>query len=201
MKKFIYAFVLLLPFFSALSQENKQAEATVNKYLDAVNLIDFPEGKSIIREYSWDVSSVNFPQIISYTKIFSSTFDTDVSGIQGYKQYLNMKVTSKGGFSLNKKYMIICYKSAKLGNWKVFGFREAIDVELEVLGAKDRLTDTKYTKAQYNYRNYGYWLLMAGKPLEARKSFLKALELNGKNNSTSKDFSPHIHIANEILGM
>ena len=167
MKKYLIMSLMLFVSISTstFGEDNKQADAAVRGFLDAVNIIDLPEGKEILAKYTWDIEEITYPEIISYKKIYGATFKTDELGINGYKQLLSMKVASKAGTELNKKYIALCYKDKISGLWKVFEFLESgNDAAYESMEAEKSLGDTKYVKAQYNYRRYGYWLMMAGKP-------------------------------------
>lgn len=193
--------MLLTSISTAYGEENNQADAVVRGFLEAVNIIDLPEGKQMLLKYTWGIGEIKYPEIISYKKLYGGTFDADAEGVKGYKQLLHMKLSSKGGTELNKRYIVLCYKDKTSGTWKVFEFRESgDDAEYEALAAKKDLNDTQYSKAQYNYRRYGYWLMRAGKPSEARKAFKQAFDINTKDPDAKPiEFQKYVNITDRIL--
>ena len=92
---------------SAVHKESYESpEESVNQFLEASKIIDISEGKELIAKYNWRVSEMEIPEILSYKKLYGGSFDTDNLEIKGYKQLLNIQVTSKHGIKLNKKYRI-----------------------------------------------------------------------------------------------
>lgn len=202
-KKYIVAcLIFFVSFFSSFCEENTQANTSVKKFLDAVKIIDLPEGKKILQKYTWDIERITFPAIISYKKLYSGTFDTDAVGVKGYKQLISLKVSSKGGFELNRKYIVICYRDKISNTWKVFEFRESgNDFEYEAAQSKRDIDENIFDiKLQYKYRHYGYWSMMAGKPSEAKMAFQKAFDINKEDPDTEQyKFGKYLNIINRIL--
>jgi len=203
MKKNIINVIIIYLMLSATmyAKDNIKADQVVKEFLGAVVILDLKEGKDKLRQHSWGYMN-SFPDIVGYTKLFGSTFKTDSKGIEGYKQLLRVKVLSKAGTELVKKYIVICYKEKKTNLWKVFEMRTSVDdLNYEVEAAKKNLGNTRFVKNQYNYNRYGYWLMMTGRIVEARDSFTKAIEIDKKDPGRTKiDFNKSLQIANSILG-
>ncbi len=95
------------------------------------------------------------------------------------KRLMELKVQSQGNTTLTKRYLLISYKDRKSGAWKVFDIRDSIP-EREIEAARRDLGNTTYTKDQFNYQRYAYWLTFGGKLREAKKAHLASLEINNK---------------------
>ncbi len=135
--------------------------------------------------------------------MFEGMFATDIPQIQGYKRLLELKAVSKARTPLIERYILISYKDKKSQKWKVFGFSTATDVEYWVQATAKRLGDTRFLPDQYNYRLYGYHLLIAGRINHAKEAFQKASQLNKQNpdpRSQQSDFDIFLEIISSITG-
>lgn len=188
MKK-ITILVLLFVYTFCYSQEYKleDAQKTTSDFLQALKILDLPEGKELLADLVFE-SSNEFPVISSNNILFESLFDTDIKEIKGYKALLEIQSLSKANTPLTLRYLLISYLDKTKNKWKIFEFRESIDVNNEVLYAKQALmSETDSREPQYRYRNLGYWQILNGELLNAAKSYLTAYEVAKTNND--EDFT------------
>lgn len=126
-------------------------------------------------------------------------FDTDIDGIKGYKGLLEIQSLSKANTPLTLRYLLISYLDKKDNKWKVFEFRETIDIENEILYAKQALTsETDSRKPQYRYRNLGYWQILNGELLGSAQSYLTAYKEAKSNDDEDFTISTYL-ILDEII--
>jgi hypothetical protein len=132
---------------------------------------------------------------MNHETLFEGMFDSDISGLRGYKRLLQVSLQSKAGTELKKKYILISYKDHTSGTWKVLSFRESADIEFEYNAAKKR-------KDEFNYRRYAFWASLGGKLQEALDAYLKAAELNRANPSflSQESFDEDVRIMQRIIG-
>lgn len=173
--------ILCRPTFAVGDKQSleEQAKTAADRYLQGIKIVDLPEGKRILNETAWKVGEI--PVLIDYNTIYEGMFDTDVVGLKGFNRILQVKLQSKAGTELSKRYILVAYKDISSGKWKVFDFRESADLEYEMNAAKSNIGDTQYIKDQHNYRNYAYWAVLAGKLRVAREAYQKAAEVNRSN--------------------
>lgn len=188
MKKFTIIFSLLISTISFSQEYNlKDAQKTTADFLQALKILDLPEGKEMLSEVVFK-SSKSFPVVSSSNILFEKLFDTDIDGIKGYKGLLEIQSLSKANTPLTLRYLLISYLDKKDNKWKVFEFRETIDIENEILYAKQALTsETDSRKPQYRYRNLGYWQILNGELLGSAQSYLTAYK-EAKSND-DEDFT------------
>lgn len=203
--------LLLLLLFRVLvyagTDIDTQASSTANLFIEGVKISELKEGKQMLANTSWGKIE-EIPELINCEKIYEGMFQTDIPGISGYKQLLRIKAQSEAGTELTKKYMLIVYKDRLSETWKVFQFRESVDTSEYQIFFKKRLGNTRPAvglpiKDQFNYKNYGYWLIMDGMLSAAKSAFLKASELN--KIDPAPDFNQnecyeYIEIINRIIG-
>ncbi|WP_146228877.1 hypothetical protein [Mesonia sp. K7] len=188
MKKITIIFSLLISTICFSQEYNlEDAQKTTTDFLQALKILDLPEGKEMLSQVVFKPSK-SFPVISSSNIIFEKLFDTDIDGIKGYKGLLEIKSLSKANTPLTSRYLIISYLDEKENNWKVFEFRETIDIENEIFYAKQALTnETDSRKPQYRYRNLGYWQILNGELLASAHSYLTAYK-EAKSND-DEDFT------------
>jgi len=182
MKKYLALIFCSLVLITQHSYAASDAEASkaADAFLNAVKIFDIPEGQKAIREASWGTIK-KFPVIQDQKTLFEGPFDTDTPGVYGFKRLLELKVQNQAGTTLVKRYLQILYQNRRTEAWKTFELREAgNDLDVEILGSKSDLADTKNVKAQFNYRRYAYWLAMGGKIAESKKAQITANEINKK---------------------
>jgi hypothetical protein len=199
MKKITIIFLLLISTIS-FSQEYKleDAQKTTTEFLQALKILDLPEGKELLADLVYK-SSKSFPVVSSSNILFEKLFDTDIEGIKGYKGLLEIQSLSKANTPLTLRYLLISYLDKVENKWKVFEFREIIDVENEVLASKQALTSKTDSRAsQFRYRNLGYWQILNGELLEAAKSYLIAYKEAKSNNDEDFTISTYL-ILDEII--
>jgi hypothetical protein len=169
-----------------------------------MKIIDLPEGKQMLSETEWGKPAYNnYPVFTEASTLFEGIFPTDIVGIQGYKRLIQLKSVSKAGTPLLERYILILYKDKKSQKWKVIGFTTGTDVEYWVQHAAKRLGDTRFLPDQYNYRLYGYNLLLAGRINNAKEAFQTASQLNKQNpdsRSQQSDFDIYLEIISSIIG-
>lgn len=188
---------------TCLAQADADAAKTADTYLAGVRIAEILEGRQAIRDAAWRV--IKLPVLLDYTTLYEGMFETDIPGVKGYKRLLQVKVQSKAGMPLTKKYILISYKDRSLGKWKVYEFREleATSIEHEVEAAKRDLGNTKYVKDQFNYRRYSYWLVLVGKLQEAKNALQVASDLNKRQPDSSFDedqWKENMRIIERIMG-
>jgi hypothetical protein len=199
----LFSICFLIPGI-CFSQVDSSAAKVTDKYFNGIKLIDLPEGKKILSETEWEKPAYsNYPVFTEASTLFEGMFSTDLVGIQGYKRLVELKAVSKAGTPLLERYILISYNDKKSQKWKVFGFTTGTDVDYWVEATAKRLGDTRIMPDQYNYRLYGYHLLLAGRVNQAKEAFQKASQLNKQNpdpRSQQSDFDIFIEIINRITG-
>lgn len=200
----LFSVCFLLPGIS-FSQVDSSASRTADKYLNAIKIIELPEGKKMLSETEWEKPAFNeYPVFTEVSTLFEGMFSTDVAGIQGYKRLIQMKAVSKAGTPLLKRYLLICYKEKKSERWKVIGFNTSTeDIEYWIKDSANELGDTRFGPDQHNYRRYGYELLRAGRINQAKEAFQKACDLNRGNPDPrfhQSDFDVFLEIIRNIVG-
>ncbi|MGI8640173.1 MAG: hypothetical protein ACR2MG_09455 [Pyrinomonadaceae bacterium] len=186
MKLLSIIFILVFSFSVFGQKDLTAASQSVNEYLNAIKLIDLPESKTTITSLEFSPAK-SYPVFTESTILAERLYPTDVPDIFSYRRLFSIKGVSKAGTELIKKYVLVAYKDHTTQRWKVLGFSEGTDVESEAASAGNDLDDTKYIAAKYNYRRYGFWLLMAGKINQAKEVFEKSLKLNQENSTTETE--------------
>lgn len=173
---------ILLIFISFSSIKISAQQDNLVKYLDACKTIEFEESEAII-------STLSFPKIkaislVNYENPIGILFDTDVSGVKGYKAIVNCKIKTKDSESAEKKMIVIMYIHKNTKQWSVYEFRESCSPLKEYSTLKEEIDNGKfYTKKQYVYRNASYWSSVSGKFNDCRKY----IDLAKKEASLSGD--------------
>lgn len=210
MKRFlciVTAVVFILPILCKLTfaegdkkSVSEYAKTAADRYLQGIKIADLPEGKQILNETAWVLDEI--PVLIDYTTIYEGMFETDIVGLKGFIRTLQVKLQSKAGMELSKRYIMVVYKDISSGKWKVFDFRESADLEYEMNAAKNTIGDTKHIKDQYNYRRYAYWAVLAGRLRIAREAYKKAAELHRSNpdlRTSQGEFDRNIELIDRII--
>jgi hypothetical protein len=198
--------IMISPAISAeTTQQNvdPQASKDSDRSLQALKIADLPEGKQILSKTVWKLEKL--PVLMNHETLFEGMFDSDISGLRGYKRLLQVSLQSKAGTELKKKYILISYKDHTSGTWKVLSFWESTDVEFEYNAAKKRKDGIKSgqrDELQFNYRRYALWASLGGKLQEALDAYLKAAELNLANPSflSQESFDEDVGIMQRIIG-
>ncbi len=135
------------------------------------------------------------------TTLFEGMFDTDLSGIRGYKRLSEIKVLSKAGISFTKRYLLSEYKDKPVNKWRVLGFTEGVDLSKELSGSLSFFNDpTMPGPKQSRDRYHAHWLLMSGQIKAAEKYFLEAANLNMAHPATGPyDDQPSYDYKVEII--
>jgi hypothetical protein len=138
----------------------------------------------MLLEAQWVTGDADFgqnfyerPVFSEATNLFDGLFYTDTPGIQGYKRLIEMKAVSETGTQLTVRYLLIAYRDRQTKIWKVLSAftGDRVNVESQVSQFGQNLKDTRMNSGQFNYLNYGQWLLLAGKIKEARQALNAAL--------------------------
>jgi len=198
--------IMISPAISAeTTQQNAdpQASKDSDRFLQALKIADLPEGKQILSKTAWKLERL--PVLMNHETLFEGMFDSDISGLCGYKRLLQVSLQSKAGTELKKKYILISYKDHISGTWKVLSFRESADIEFEYNAAKKRKDEIKSgqrDELQFNYRRYAFWASLGGKLQEALDAYLKAAELNRANPSflSQENFDEDVGLMQRIIG-
>jgi hypothetical protein len=164
------------------SADQVKAHEVVMRFLQGIKIASLPEGKQLLAQTQWIVGEAdrgeNFysrPQYTDVTSLFAGFFDTDVAGIKGYKELFDMKAVTKAGSTRNLQFLVIAYKDASAGIWKVLesldnSDESTMDFDKQVAFWKGYLTKTENSSARQNYANYGHWLLLDGRLSDARNA-------------------------------
>jgi hypothetical protein len=170
--------------------EESQAHDSVMKFLQGLRMKELPEGKKLLAETQWILGQAdrgqNFysrPDYTEVTPIYAALFDTDVPSVKGYKELFDMKAVAEDGTARNLKYLVISFKDAIAGKWKILLSGSGLDIDAQVEFFKNNLADTRYLSSKENYAIYGKWLLCAGRIKEARSALETA--------QTASDLSPY----------
>ena len=188
------------------SQVDASASKVADKYLSALKIIDLPEGRAMLSEAEWEKPVYNeYPVFMEASTLFESMFATTIPGIQGYKRLVLLKTISKAKTPLIERYLLICYRDKRSQKWKVLDFTVSIDLEYWIRETKNKLSGKHILPAQYNYREYGFFLLAAGKIDQAKEAFQKACDLNRENpdprsDQSQNDFDVFLEIIGNIVG-
>lgn len=159
------------------------AKAQADAFLSRLATADLPEEKQAALDTSW--RKMNFiPDTMSgHITLFESMCPTDVPGIFGYKRRSCVMKNTKEGGVIKDEYVLVSFEDRSTGKWKAFDFRklDAADIESEIRGAAEDLSDVKLAAEQFNYRRYAYWLMMGGRMVAAREAIYKAIEINASD--------------------
>lgn len=171
----------------AVPTEQASAHDAVMRFLQGIKIAELPEGRQMLADTQWIIGAAdrgeNFYSRPDYTQvnsIFAALFDTDVPTVKGYKELFDMNAQTQAGTTANVKFLVISFKDATTGKWKVLSSlnnlssASDIDIDRQVAYFKDHLTDTKYDSPRENYSVYGKWLLLDGRVAEARTAFTTA---------------------------
>jgi hypothetical protein len=160
--------------------DQARAHEVVMRFLQGIKIASLPEGKQLLAQTHWIVGEAdrgeNFysrPQYTDVTSLFAGFFDTDAAGIKGYKELFDMKALTNAGSTRNLQFLVIAYKDASAGNWKILeslnnSDESSMDFDKQVAFWKSYLTKTENSSARANYTNYGHWLLLDGRLSDAR---------------------------------
>src|SRR5579863_4226111 len=103
-----------------------QAHDSVMKFLQGIRLAALPEGKRFLSETQWILGQAdrgrNYyfrPEYTEVTSLYAALFDTDVLAVKGYKELFDMKAVTKAGTTRNMKYLVISFKDADSGKWRI----------------------------------------------------------------------------------
>lgn len=158
---------------SAQVKFDEDPKNLVEEFLKTLKIIDIPEGKLKAKTLTFD-NIKEFPSIVSFQILYSDYFKTDIENIDGYKSLVNI---SNG--NVDRKYILIAYKLINSKVWKVFEFRETVDIDYETESvSKDiDLNNSEPPRKQYKYRNFAYWLIMRGEINKARNVLDESIKI------------------------
>lgn len=186
MKKITLFFMLILGLTMSAQVNNKDPKIVVEEFLKTLKIIDIPEGKSKIKTLIFDQSK-EFPSIISFEILYSDYFKTDIEKVDGYKSLVNI---TNG--NVERKYLLIAYKIINENVWKVFEFRETVDIDNEIASVRKEidLNISQPPRKQYKYRNFAYWLIMKGEINKAREIIEESIKIAKEDNDNK--FEPKL---------
>lgn len=172
------------------------ARKNADAFIAALKIAELAEGKQALRQTLWSADAYvlgDLPVVIDQRTLFEGMFDTDISGVRGYKRLIEAKVQSQARTTLTARYILISYKDRKSGAWRIFDFRDLAgsSIEHEIEATRRRLDDTQYSTKQFNYSSYAYWLTFGGKLNEAKQAHLLAATIN--QTQPAKRFSQTEH--------
>lgn len=160
-----------------------EAAKAADDFLQGVKLIELPEGKKLLLQTQWIVGDADYgenfysrPEFTAATTLYEGLFNTDISGVQGFKRLVQMQAVSKAGTPLMLKYIMIAYKDLASKKWKILlTGTGGLDVDHEADAAARDINNTRITSLQDNYARYGQWALCAGRIQEAKRALLQAM--------------------------
>jgi hypothetical protein len=171
----------------SVAKDGKESATQVaDKFLGGVKIIELPEGKKLVSETMWPIRmKVNrsSPVFNQYVTVYEGTFDTDVSGIQGYKRLVDIEGRSEAGTTLTTRFMLILYQNRTDQRWRVITFAKSQDPDEAVDYFRKTANQEKENKG-WNQYILGLSLIDAGKLSEARETFNKALSLAETEDAT-----------------
>jgi hypothetical protein len=200
MKSLKYAIVTFLILLSIQVNGQATPNEVTNSFLNTLKIIDLPEGKEVMKELVFR-DNISFPIISSYEVVFEGDIITDLENIRGYKKLVLIKGANKNGTAIEKRYIIICYQDLVENTWKVFEFRESLNLINEMNATQNDIDHPRSTdprKPQYKYRNLAYWQIMNGKLYTALKSYDTAF-IEAKKSNDSNYTAEHFKILNRII--
>jgi hypothetical protein len=203
----IVGLIVLLRAASASAQDvDKNASKVADAYLAAVKIAELPEGKQVLARVTWDWSGQSdYPSYSEVKTLFEGMFPTDTDNVFGYKRLVELRALTESGAISVKHYILIAYRDATSGVWKVLVFRGAEDLDHEALAAQPKPVGNNCVDAstvehfapvqlpdlavpcQIEYKKYGYWSLLAGKINQAKEALQEASDLNKKYVSRPLD--------------
>jgi len=186
---------------STVTSDDAKAHDAVAAFLRGIKISDLPEGRKLLADTQWIVGEAdrgeNFysrPQYTNANSLYSGTFETDVPHVLGYKELFEVNGVTEAGSTRSLKLLVIAFKDASSGTWKVLGSLDnvdddsGLDIDRQVSFFRGSLDDTRFTSAQTNYFSYGHWLLLDGRIREAKA----ALEL-ARTSSTTTSLDAFTH--------
>lgn len=169
-----------------------------DKFLKALLIADIPEGKRVLKDVLFDQNK-ELPVVKSNKIIYEGLFDTDITNIKGYKSIIEIRSVGEKNTPVILKYILIGYIHKKENKWKIFEFRESVDVEYEAESSINALTDpTDSRKMQYRLRGLAYWQILNGELSEAKKNYNQAI-LEAKENEDENFSVPKLLILESII--
>jgi|HubBroStandDraft_6_1064221.scaffolds.fasta_scaffold43569_1 hypothetical protein len=167
------------PINSAKEQAN--AHEAVMRFMQGIKIKSLPEGKKLLADTQWIVGAAdrgeNFysrPEYTELNSVFASLFETDVPPARGYRELFEMKAMTQGRTTRDVKFLVIAFKDASTGAWKVLDSDDSsegeseVDIDSQVAYFEAHLRDTRLFSPRHNYATYGHWLLADGRLSEAR---------------------------------
>lgn len=171
----------------SVAKDGKESATQIaDKFLGGVKIIELPEGKKLVSETMWPIRmrvKPTSPVFNQYATVFEGTFDTDVSGIQGFKRLVDIEGRSEAGTTLTTRFMLILYQNRTDQRWSVITFAKSQDTDEAVDYFRKTASQETENKA-YNQYILALSLIDAGKLSEARETFNKALSLAETEDAT-----------------
>jgi hypothetical protein len=171
----------------SVAKDGKESATQVaDKFLGGVKIIELPEGKKLVSETMWPIRmrvNPSSPVFNQYATVFEGTFDTDVSGIQGYKRLVDIEGRSEAGTTLTTRFMLILYQNRTDQRWRVITFAKSQDTD-EAVDYFRKTANRETENKAYNQYILALSLIDAGKLSEARETFKKALSLAETEDAT-----------------
>lgn len=171
-----------------VAKDGKESATQIaDKFLSGVKIIELPEGKKLASETMWPIRmKVNrsSPVFNQYVTVYEGTFDTDVSGIQGYKRLVDIEGRSESGTTLTTRFMLILYQNRTDQRWRVITFAKSQDPDKAVDYFRKTANEEKENKG-WNQYILGLSQIDAGKLSDARETFNKALSLAETEDATN----------------
>lgn len=206
MRTWLYLLALMTSTLTfAQSPVDHNAQKTADQFLQGVKIAELPEGKQLLDGTLWS-NKIELPTLSETSLLFEAMFDTDISGLQGYKRLVEAKILSKGGIALTKRYILIEYEDRSSGKWKVLGFTPGTDLEHEIEESEKLVkSEARTPQSQGIHRYFGHWLLMGGHVLSAEQQFAQAVSMNRENPSvspyeTQSSFDEALEMVSRIRG-
>ena len=183
------------------------ARTVTDAYLQAVRIIEVPEGKAAVAANSWGGRFTAFaprdlPSIKVASTLFDGLFDTDIPGVKGYRRLLQASIISAGqtddekirgeagtpaGAVKEGKYVAVAYMDAASKKWMVFALVPATDVAGEISKTREYIESHKLPSAEKAfYRIIAFYQILDGKFGDARMAIDSSKRLQYDSGSDYK---------------
>ena len=186
----------------------ESATQVADKFLEGAKTIELPDGKKAISESSWPIRrrvNLSVPIFNHYVVVGDGMFDTDVSGVRGFKRLVDIEARNEAGATLTKRYMLFLYQNRNNQRWKVLSFAESQDTDEAVRYFRDDwpARDTFGGPRTFGYDTYMLALVLidAGKVHQARETFKSALDFAKREDATQTFSVPENEVQDYLVAL
>jgi hypothetical protein len=175
------------------------AHDAVQKFMHSLKIADLPEGRESLESVQWITGTAdrgsNFysrPKYTSSESLYAKLFDTDRTGVQGYKEFFSLQGLNQAGSTKTFKYLVVAFKNQLNGEWKILGaFDDAegddssFDFAANAKFFRGQLQGNGFGSLRDNYLTYAKWSFLAGNLEDAATALATAKSLSGNPDSVT----------------